>query len=63
MAVSGEATMAGVPAAGLPKMISFVFGMRSPAFVASPLWSTRANAVRPLSSRIVVIRAAVSATG
>lgn len=62
MAVSGEATMAGVPPAGLPKTRSLVSRRNSPAFSASPLWSTRVNNVAPAAWIASVSRCTVSAT-
>ena len=40
-ALLGAASITGVPAFGLPKISSLVGGIFSPAFSASPLWSTR----------------------
>ena len=47
MAKVGEAIIKGVPAVGLPKIRSCVGLIFSPAFFASPPWSTKAKTLSP----------------
>jgi hypothetical protein len=62
MADMGDATITGVPLAGLPKITSTVSRMSSPACRASARWSITANRRIPLALMIPVSRATASAT-
>ena len=61
-ALLGAASITGVPAFGLPKISSLVGRIFSPAFSASPLWSTRANRVTPFACKIPLSFWTVSST-
>jgi len=54
--------MTGVPAAGLPKMMTLVLRSSSPLFAASPLWSMTAKSVSPCSANSRTQCATVSST-
>ena len=62
-AASGCASMTGVPAAGLPKMIRTVSRSSMPARWAAARWSIVAKTVMPRSVISPVSRSTVSATG
>jgi hypothetical protein len=61
-AASGAAAITGVPAAGLPKITTFVSRRSSPAALASPLWSITANSLTPFDSSSCTMSETVSST-
>nr|WP_238163157.1 hypothetical protein [Kribbella capetownensis] len=61
-ALSGAASMTGVPAAGLPKMTRTVSRKVRPAARAAAAWSMTAKTVTPLAPRMSRNLAVTSAT-
>ena len=62
IAALGEASISGVPPAGLPKRTTLVAGMERPAFAASPLWSIMAKSFMFFAVRASVSCVTVSST-